>query len=76
VFVRVYTGEKDRPTLFLVDQRINIFFGTRRAMKSVAAAEVAARRKLLRSGQRAREIGQAVSGGRRLSSGAQAKSCL
>jgi uncharacterized protein (DUF58 family) len=41
-FVRVYTEEKDRPTLFLVDQRINMFFGTRRAMKSVAAAEVAA----------------------------------
>jgi len=41
-FVRVYTEEKDRPGLFLVDQRINMFFGTRRAMKSVAAAEVAA----------------------------------
>ena len=41
-FVRVYTEERDRPTLFVVDQRINMFFGTRRAMKSVAAAEVAA----------------------------------
>ncbi|HEY7296861.1 MAG TPA: DUF58 domain-containing protein [Xanthobacteraceae bacterium] len=41
-FVRVYAEEKDRPALFLVDQRINMFFGTRRAMKSVAAAEVAA----------------------------------
>ncbi len=41
-FVRVYAEEKDRPTLFVVDQRINMFFGTRRAMKSVAAAEVAA----------------------------------
>ena len=41
-FVRVYTEEKDRPTLFVVDQRINMFFGTRRAMKSVAAAELAA----------------------------------
>jgi uncharacterized protein (DUF58 family) len=41
-FVRVYAEEKDRPTLFIVDQRINMFFGTRRAMKSVAAAEVAA----------------------------------
>ena len=40
--VRVYTEEKDRPALFIVDQRINMFFGTRRAMKSVAAAEVAA----------------------------------
>ncbi len=41
-FVRVYTEEKDRPALFVVDQRINMFFGTRRAMKSVVAAEVAA----------------------------------
>jgi uncharacterized protein (DUF58 family) len=41
-FVRVYTEEKDRPALILVDQRINMFFGTRRAMKSVAAAEIAA----------------------------------
>ncbi len=41
-FVRVYTEEKDRPALLVVDQRINMFFGTRRAMKSVAAAEVAA----------------------------------
>src|SRR5262245_54415396 len=41
-FVRVYTEEKDRPALFVVDQRINMFFGTRRALKSVAAAEVAA----------------------------------
>lgn len=40
--VRVYTEEKDRPALFIVDQRINMFFGTRRAMKSVVAAEVAA----------------------------------
>lgn len=41
-FVRVYSEEKDRPALLVVDQRINMFFGTRRAMKSVAAAEVAA----------------------------------
>jgi uncharacterized protein (DUF58 family) len=41
-FVRVYAEEKDRPALLIVDQRINMFFGTRRAMKSVAAAEVAA----------------------------------
>jgi uncharacterized protein (DUF58 family) len=40
--VRVYSEEKDRPSLFLVDQRTNMFFGTRRAMKSVAAAEAAA----------------------------------
>jgi len=41
-FVRVYDEERDRPALFLVDQRINMFFGTRRSMKSVAAAEFAA----------------------------------
>lgn len=41
-YVRVYTEEKDRPALLVVDQRINMFFGTRRAMKSVAAAEAAA----------------------------------
>lgn len=40
--VRVYDEEKDRPALILVDQRINMFFGSRRAMKSVAAAEAAA----------------------------------
>lgn len=41
-FVRLYTEEKDRPALVVVDQRINMFFGTRLAMKSVTAAETAA----------------------------------
>lgn len=41
-FVRVYAEEKDRPVLVLVDQRINMFFGSRRAMKSVCAAQAAA----------------------------------
>ena len=40
--VRVYTEEKDRPALLLVDQRMSMFFGSRRAMKSVVAAEAAA----------------------------------
>ena len=40
--VRVYTEEKDRPVLLIVDQRSTMFFGSRHAMKSVAAAEVAA----------------------------------
>lgn len=40
--VRVYTEERERPVLLLVDQRRSMFFGSRRAMKSVAAAEVAA----------------------------------
>lgn len=40
--VRVYTEERDRPCLLVVDQRRGMFFGTRRCMKSVAAAEAAA----------------------------------
>lgn len=41
-YVRVFTEERDREVLLLVDQRLSMFFGSRRAMKSVAAAEVAA----------------------------------
>jgi uncharacterized protein (DUF58 family) len=41
-YVRVYSEERDRPTMLLVDQRINMFFGSRRSMKSVVAAEVCA----------------------------------
>ena len=40
--VRVYTEERDRPALLIVDQRQTMFFGSRRCMKSVAAAEAAA----------------------------------
>jgi len=40
--VRVYTEEKDRGMLLLVDQRQNMFFGTRDKLKSVTAAELAA----------------------------------
>jgi uncharacterized protein (DUF58 family) len=40
--VRVYTEERDRNVLLLVDQRQSMFFGSRHAMKSVAAAEAAA----------------------------------
>jgi uncharacterized protein (DUF58 family) len=40
--VRVYTEEKDRTVWLLVDQRISMFFGSRRRMKSVVAAEAAA----------------------------------
>jgi uncharacterized protein (DUF58 family) len=39
---RVYTEERDRPVLMLVDQRIEMFFGTQLYMKSVIAAEAAA----------------------------------
>ena len=40
--VRVYTEEKDRSVLLLVDQRQHMFFGTRDRLKSVTAAELAA----------------------------------
>ena len=40
--VRVYTEEKDRAVVLIVDQRINMFFGTRDKLKSVTAAELAA----------------------------------
>jgi uncharacterized protein (DUF58 family) len=41
-YVRVYTEERDRSTLLVVDQRVNMFFGSRVSMKSVIAAEAAA----------------------------------
>jgi len=41
-YVRVYTEEKERSALLIVDQRINMFFGSQLNMKSVTAAEVAA----------------------------------
>lgn len=40
--VRVYTEERDHPTLIVVDQRMSMFFGSVRNMKSVTAAEAAA----------------------------------
>lgn len=40
--VRTYNEERERPLLLVVDQRSSMFFGSRRAMKSVVAAEVAA----------------------------------
>lgn len=41
-YVRVYTEERERPVLLLIDQRINMFFGSQLKMKSVVAAELAA----------------------------------
>jgi uncharacterized protein (DUF58 family) len=41
-YVRVYSEERDRPTMLVIDQRINMFFGSRVSMKSVIAAEFAA----------------------------------
>ncbi|HWK65967.1 MAG TPA: DUF58 domain-containing protein [Rhizobiaceae bacterium] len=56
-FVRVYDEEKDRPALIVVDQRMNMFFGSRERMKSVAAAEAAAL-----SAWRIMELGDRVGG--------------
>jgi len=38
----VYTEERDRPVLQVIDQRLGMFFGSQAVMKSVTAAEVAA----------------------------------
>ncbi|QJE98831.1 DUF58 domain-containing protein [Luteolibacter luteus] len=40
--IRVYTEERGRDVLLLVDQRLGMFFGSRRNFKSVTAAEIAA----------------------------------
>ncbi|MEN8139992.1 MAG: DUF58 domain-containing protein [Thermodesulfobacteriota bacterium] len=40
--VRLYTEEKERPVLLLVDQRLSMFFGSQLQMKSVTAAQAAA----------------------------------
>lgn len=40
--IRVYSEERDRPALIVVDQRMSMFFGTTLNMKSVTASEVAA----------------------------------
>jgi uncharacterized protein (DUF58 family) len=39
---RVFTEERERTTLLLVDQRLSMFFGSVKSMKSVTAAEAAA----------------------------------
>jgi len=41
-YVRVFTEERDRPALLVVDQRMSMFFGTKLNLKSVTAAEAAA----------------------------------
>jgi uncharacterized protein (DUF58 family) len=40
--VRVYSEERDRPMLLVVDQRATMFFGSHRTTKATAAAEFAA----------------------------------
>ncbi|MEM9365201.1 MAG: DUF58 domain-containing protein [Planctomycetota bacterium] len=39
---RVFREERDRPAVVLVDQRMNMYFGSQHSMKSVTAAHVAA----------------------------------
>jgi uncharacterized protein (DUF58 family) len=41
-YVRVYTEERGRDVLLVVDQRLGMFFGSRKQFKSVTAAEIAA----------------------------------
>jgi uncharacterized protein (DUF58 family) len=41
-YVRVYTEDKERPVLLVVDQRLTMFFGSQVSMKSVTAAQAAA----------------------------------
>ncbi|MFK7870330.1 MAG: DUF58 domain-containing protein [Roseobacter sp.] len=41
-YIRVYTEERDRPVLLVVDQRMSMFYGSVLNMKSVTAAEAAA----------------------------------
>lgn len=40
---KVFREERERPTLIVVDQSQNMFFGSKLRLKSVAAAEIAAR---------------------------------
>ncbi len=40
--VRVYTEDRERPVLLVVDQRLSMFFGSQVNMKSVTAAQAAA----------------------------------
>jgi uncharacterized protein (DUF58 family) len=40
--VRVYSEERERPVLLVVDQRASMFFGSARTTKATAAAELAA----------------------------------
>lgn len=40
--VRVFSEERDRPVILIVDQRMSMFFGSKWKMKSVVAAEIAA----------------------------------
>jgi uncharacterized protein (DUF58 family) len=41
-WIRLYNEERERPVFILVDQRLDMYFGTRCQMKSVAAGNIAA----------------------------------
>lgn len=41
-WIRLYNEERERPVFLLVDQRLDMFFGTQQQTKSVAAATIAA----------------------------------
>lgn len=41
-YTQVFTEERDRPALLIVDQRLSMFFGSQIKMKAVTAAETAA----------------------------------
>lgn len=41
-FTKIYIEEKDRPTYIVVDERSNMFFGSKNCFKSVLAAKIAA----------------------------------
>lgn len=40
-WIRLYNEERERPVFILVDQRLDMYFGTRQQMKSVAAGNIA-----------------------------------
>lgn len=40
-WIRLYNEERERPVFILLDQRLDMYFGTRRQTKSVAAAKIA-----------------------------------
>lgn len=71
--VRTFCEERDRPALILVDQRMSMFFGSRRSFKSVLAAELAALAAwtVLRAGDR---VGGLVFNDRRIDSVAPLRS--
>ena len=41
-YIRVFNEEHERPLIVLVDQSANMFFGTKKQLKSVVAAQIAA----------------------------------